>query len=42
MSYLQEGFLIGLILGLSHTGALVIGLWLRERHWRQIRGRAAD
>lgn len=40
MSSLEIGFLIGLILGLTHTGALAIGLWLRERHWKGIRERA--
>lgn len=42
MSYLQEGFLIGLALGFTHAGAVAIGLWLNDRKWRQLRERLAD
>lgn len=35
MSYLQIGFVTGLVL--SHLAGVVLGLWLRERHWKGIR-----
>lgn len=42
MSYFETGFLIGLALGFSHAGAVVIGLWWNDRKWRQRRERLAD
>lgn len=40
MSYLEMGYLIGFIT--SHVAAFAAGLWLRERYYREIRGRVAD
>lgn len=39
MSYLEIGFLVGFSLGHLAIG-VAAGLWLRERHWREIRRRA--
>lgn len=38
MSYLETGYLIGILIG--HAGAFALGLWLENRKWRGIRERA--